>query len=309
MPLLRWDTSTAQYLDLRTGLPIAPTDPTYRPGFGTPVFQEDFTGDLSKWNVRNNFLTIDTARAMTSNATIESGQLHLKGTWLTTPEAAGPQGTITHYTGYVDTRNLSDAANPTPKHFSQQYGRWEIRCKVPTGANTRGALAAFWLRCDSTPGEIDIMESWGGGGTMAADWTNYIKDSAVTTFHSSTSSATVNGKPYKKTMWRHWQSGVPKPLWDGFHVYAFEYMPTYIATYVDGIQVMKVTPSSTDPMNGGTLAWLWDSDFFGSPMHIRTNLHVGPSPDYWGLPDPNNRQWTVDPLDFAIDYIYAYAPE
>lgn len=310
MPLFRWD--GAQYLNLRTGEPLSPSDPKYRTGFGLPVFEDDFTGDLSKWNVRNNFTTIDTARAMSSNATIEGGQLHLKGTWLAgAPVASGsaPQGYFTHETGYVDTRNLTDAANPVPKHFSQQYGRWEIRCKLPTGANTRGALAAFWLRCDSTPGEIDIMEAWGGGGTMAADWTNYIKDSAVTTFHSSTTSGTVNGKPYKKTMWRHWQHGVPKPLWDGYHVFAFEYMPDYIATYVDGIQVMRVTPASIDPMNGGTLAWLWDPDFFGSPMHIRTNLHVGPSAAYWGVPDPNNRQWTVDPLDFAIDYIYAYAPE
>lgn len=284
------------------------SDPAELPYWGLPVWRDEFTAGLAKWNVRNNFTTIDTARAMTPNVTVESGVAHLKGIWLTTPEAAGPQGIITHTTGYIDTRNLTDTANPTPKHFSQQYGRWEIRCKVPTGANTRGALAAFWLRCDSHPGEIDIMEAWGGGGTMAADWTTYVKDTAWTTFHSSTSSATVNGKPYTKTFWRHYQHGVPKPMWDAMHTYAFERTPTYMKMFVDDIQVFHITPTTADPQNSGqTLAWLWDSDFFGSPLHMRLNLHVGPSPTYWGIPDVNNRSTTVDPLDFEIEYVRVYA--
>jgi hypothetical protein len=78
-------------------------------------------------------------------------------------------------------------------------------------------------------------------------------------------------------------------------------------TIVDGVTVMNVTSASTDPINGGTLAWLWDTDFFGSPLHIRMNLHVGPSPDYWGLPDPNNRQFTMEPFDYQIEYVRAWA--
>lgn len=287
-------------------------DPAILPYWGEPVFRDEFTGttiDGDKWNVRNNFSTIDTARAMSSNVTVDgSGVAHLKGTWLANaPVTGGPQGFYTHNTGYIDTRNLTDTANPNPNHFSQQYGRWEIRCQVPTGDNTRGALAAFWLRCDSTPGEIDIMEAWGGGGPMAADWTTYTKDSSTTTIHSSTSSATVNGKPYRKTFWRHWQAGVPRTAPDGMHTYAYEFTPTYMKMFVDDILVCNVTPSSTDPANGGTLAWLWDADFFGSPKHIRINLHIGPSAQYWGLPDPDNRSWTVDPLDFKIEYVRAYA--
>src|SRR5690606_20880186 len=135
---------------------------------------EDYFTDLSQWNVRNNFTTIDTARGMTDNAVVESDGLHLLGTWLDdAPVSGGPQGFFTHDTGYIDQRNLTDAANPTPIHYSQQYGRWEIRCQTPTGPNTRGALAAFWLRCDNTLGEIDIMEAWGGGGTMVSDWTTW----------------------------------------------------------------------------------------------------------------------------------------
>lgn len=299
-----------------------PVDPAYNAAWGgLPVWRDEFDGDLSKWNVRNNFSTIDAARAMTKNVTVADGVAHLKGTWLTTPVSGGPQGQYTHDTGYMDTRNLSDTANPTPKHFSQQYGRWEIRCKLPTGANTRGALAAFWLRCDNNSGEIDIMEAWGGGGTMAADWTTYLKDSAVTTIHSSTTSGTVNGKLYRKTFWRMHEHGAPRPINDDFHTFAFERTPDYIAVSVDGDELFRVTPQSPDPVNPatkvdangvkvnptGTMAWLWDSDFWGSPLHMRINLHVGPSASYWGLPDPNNRQWTVDPLDYQIDYVRVYA--
>lgn len=310
MFLLPYRASTDGYW-VRSGRPsLNPSpDPAWLPGWGVPVWRDEFTAGLSKWNVRNNFITFDTARAMSSKVAIVDEQLRLRANWLTTPEATGPQGIITHETGYIDTRNLTDSANPNPKRFSQQYGRWEVRCKTPSGPNTRGSLAAFWLRCDNHPGEIDIMEAWGGGGTMAADWTTYIKDSAVTTFHSSTTSGTVNGKPYTKTLFRHWQAGVSRTAWSQFHTYAFEYMPTYIALFVDNIQVMRVTPTSPDPQNSGkTLAWLWDSDFFGSPFHIRLNLHVGPSASFWGLPDPNNRSWTSDPMDFLVDYVRVYAP-
>lgn len=281
-----------------------PVDP-----WGEPTFFDDFSDGLAQWNVRNNFLTFDTARAMASNVVYDDGALHLLGRWLLTPESAGPQGIITHTTGYIDQRLLVDAANPDPVHYSQQWGRWEIRCKPPTGPNTRGALAAFWLRTDSgsgRQGEIDVMESWGYGGTMASAYTNYLKDSAVTTFHSNTNSTSTNGKPYKKTFWRHWQHGGPVPVWDTMHTYSFEYMPDYCSLTVDGVTIFNVTPASTDPANGGTLAWLWDSDFFGNPLHMRLNLHVGPSADYWGLPDPDNRALTSDPLDFGIEYIKAW---
>lgn len=306
MPAYKWDAGASGYRDLQTG-DLVVTDP-----WGTPTF-EDYFEDLSQWNVRNNFSTIDTARAMTGNAVAGPDGLHLLGTWLPdAPVSGGPQGFYTHNTGYIDQRALVDAANPDPVHYSQQYGRWEIKCKTPTGPNTRGALAAFWLRTDSGSdrlGEIDIMEAWGGGGTMASDWTNWVKDSAYTTFHSNTLSEATNGKPYKKVQWRHWQHGGPVPAWEDWVVYAFEYMPDYCATYANGVELMRVTPSSTDPTNGGTLAWLWDPDFFGNPFHMRINLHVGPSPSYWGLPDPENREWTVDPLDYHIEYVKAWRYE
>lgn len=280
-------------------------DDAVLPEWGAPVFREEFDGDLSKWNVRNNFTTIDTAKAMAANATVEDGNLHLKGTWLSAPQTGGPRGFFTHNTGYIDTRKIA----ATDKHFSQEYGRWEIRCKVPTGENTRGALAAFWLRNDDKTGEIDIMEAWGFGGVANTTYDKYIKNTAVTTFHSNTmgSGSSTNGKPYIKTFWRHFEQGIPRNTPEGFHTYAFEYMPDYIAMFVDGKQVFRVTPSTPDPQAPSrTLAWLWDADFFGGPKHMRINLHVGPSEKYWGLPDPNKRELTQNPLDYEIEYVRVY---
>lgn len=283
----------------------------YVPGFSTPIFYDDFTradANLNKWNVRHEFVTVDMAKGMRENVKIENGALHLLGTWLPEPVSGGPRGKYTHKTGYIDTRNLKDTYNPMPKHFSVQYGRWEIECFLPTAGNTRGLLSAFWLRCDNHMGEIDWLEAWGGGGPMSPVWTTYTKDTGTTTIHSSTTKSTINGKPYRKMFWRLHEHGAPRPLNAGFHKFAFERTPDYMAIYVDGKQLTRVTPESPDPVNkvgstvnpSGTLAWMWDPDFFGSPLHMRLNMHIGASADYWGDPDPANREWTKDPMDYAI---------
>lgn len=283
-----------------------PADPAELPFWGAPVWRDEFDGDLSKWNVRDNWTTFDQARAMAANASIVDGILHIRGDWYREPLNAGPQGRLTHTTGYLDTRNWAKG----DKHFSQQYGRWEIRAKMPAGVNTLGALSAFWLRADKHPGEIDIVERWGYGGTMPANYNTYVKGTGWTTFHSNTDgsgSKPVNGKAYMKTFWRHYQHGIPKDAADEWHTYAFEYTPDYIATFVDGKQIMRVTPQTIDPeVKTRTLSWLWDQDFFGSPFHMRLNLHVGPSAASWGLPDPDRRDLT-QPLDFQVDYVRVYA--
>ncbi len=49
--------------------------------------------------------------------------------------------------------------------FSQTYGRYEMRAKLPTG---KGLWPAFWMLPEqdrygawAASGEIDIMEAWG----------------------------------------------------------------------------------------------------------------------------------------------------
>lgn len=277
------------------------TAPGTLPGWGAPVWRDEFDGGLEKWNVRTQAtfgLGIDAGIPEAANNTVAGGLLHIKGQWL--PDAPRPRPAsatgvtiLTHTTGYLDQRALRAG----DKTYSQTYGRWEIRTKTPTGPNTRGSLAAFWLRPNDRPGEIDIMEAWGYGGVMAADHTKYLQGTAVTTIHTKT-----DGSGTKK-FWRHKEHGGPAEVWRDFHTYAFEYTPTYAATFVDGVQIMRVTPAS----DGGT--FLWDQRYFGSPMHVRLNMHIGPSSAYWGLPQADQRQLT-GALDFQVDYvrIYPYKP-
>lgn len=276
-------------------------------GWGSPTWRDEFTYrdsttgqpaiDPSKWNVRGRSdlgLLPDAAVPTVGQVSVDSsGIAHLKADWLTSPviRPAGQAGPteLWHKTGYMDQRSLGSG----DMAYSQRWGRWEIRAKVPTGPDTYGALAAFWLR-NSNSGEIDIMEAWGYNDVAAPGGQRI--DTATTTIHTKTS-----GSGNEKYYWTHDDFGAPTPVWNAFHVYAFELTPTYAAMYVDNVRVAYATPQSHPN--------LWNTSYFGSPLHVRLNLHVGPSAKYWGIPDPNHKDWTK-PLDFQVDYlrIWNYTP-
>lgn len=268
----------------------AQLDPAVLPYWGAPVWRDEFDGaaiDPKKWNVRERAdlgLTIDAAIPNKANVTVKDGIAHLKGTWLPdapklrTPSATGV-AILTHNTGYMDHRALK----PGNVSYGQRYGRWEIRAKVPTGPNTLGALAAFWLR-NGKSGEVDIMESWGYGAKPATGQAPV--DGSRLTVHSTTA-----GGGLKK----FWNAPKSEPVWEDFHTWALEWTPEYFRAYIDGERFVNETPASTP--------WLWDTRYFSGPNHVRLNLHVGPDPKYWGLPDPKNKKLTQDPLDFQVDYV------
>jgi beta-glucanase (GH16 family) len=229
---------------------------------------------------------MDAAIPDAGQVSVNSGILHLKGEWLpnvqTRTTSATGVNVLTHKTGYLDQRKIQS----TNVSRGQRWGRWEIRAKTPTGANTMGALAAFWLR-NANSGEIDIMEAWGYGTAMPTAG-KVMQDNAATTIHTKTDGTGV------KRLWRHKELGSTSAPHDGFHVYAFELMPTYAAMYVDGKRIMRTTPAEYPD--------LWNTTYFGTPLHMRLNLHVGPDPRYWGIPDPLKR-WLTGPLDYQVDYV------
>lgn len=269
-----------------------PVDAAVLPYWGAPVWRDEFDGDLSKWNVRSRAdlgLTIDAAIPDPAMVSIDKGILHIRAEWLPTPQTRTKSATgvtiLTHRTGYLDTRVLK----PGNVEFAIPYGRWEARIKTPTGPNTLGALAAFWLRSIRT-GETDIIEAWGYSGAMQRDFVRLVQDAAANTVHTNTSGSGTKVINYL---------GVRNP-WEDFHVYAWEHTPTHAAMFVDGREVFRVTPEA----DGGT--GLWNPKYYGAPQHMRLNLHVGPNPSYWGLPDPNRREMT-GPLDMQVDYVRVYA--
>ncbi|MDR6907453.1 beta-glucanase (GH16 family) [Agromyces sp. 3263] len=264
------------------------------PYWGAPVWRDEFDGtvvDPAKWYVRDSdeFGSIpDKGVIERTMCTVSGGVLHMRSQWL-----AAPVGDRYVTSAYMD------QGNGKPDIYSQRFGRWEIRAKMPTGKYTLGTLAGFWLRNDNS-GEIDIVEAWGFGETPLAS-SSQKNGTSTTTFHSHTGTVPA-GQVYQKAAWTLEDSLRAKGVtvskaYEDFHTWAFEYTPTYAATFLDGYEVYRITPA--------THPWVWGAQF-QTPLHVRLSLHMGPSATYYGYPDPNNKQLTQN-VDFQVAHVRIWA--
>ncbi len=241
------------------------------------VWSDEFKGkkgslpDAKKWTYDiggsgwgNHELEYYTNRA--ENARIEHGKLVITARAET---YRGPDGKAFNYTSTrLKTQGL----------FSQAYGRFEARIKLPAG---QGIWPAFWMLGDNTAtdgwpkcGEIDIMENIGKepgtnhGSLHGPSSTNSTSD--------LTKAITVpNGKR----------------LSDDFHLYAVEWEPGIVRFYLDSN--LYATFTSAQWPAGGT--WVFDHPFF-----IILNVAVGGD---W--PGPPNAT-TVFPQTMLVDYVRVY---
>jgi beta-glucanase (GH16 family) len=175
------------------------------------------------------------------------------------------------------TRNYTSARLKTQGKFSQAYGRFEARIKIPRG---QGIWPAFWMLGDDIEkpgwpacGEIDIMENIG-------------KEPALVhgTIHGpGYSGANGIGTPY----------ALPgdQRFADDFHIFAVEWEPNTIRFYVDDHLYATRTPAD---LPKGT-KWVYDHRFF-----LLLNVTVGGG---WpGDPDAS----TVFPQTMLVDYVRVY---
>ncbi|MBX2881690.1 MAG: glycoside hydrolase family 16 protein [Granulosicoccus sp.] len=159
----------------------------------------------------------------------------------------------------------------TEKGFSQKYGRFEVRAKVPEG---RGLWSAFWLlpSFDRWPDgvailpEIDVMEHLG-----------HEANTFHTTLHTN-QTGELTSHPYDHTL--------PIRLTENFHVYTVVWTEDTVSWYLDGQwKVSHPTPED-----------------FTRPVHFLLNMAVGGG---WpGSPDAT----TQFPASYQIDYVRAYTP-
>ena len=226
------------------------------------VFNEDFNAiDRTKWNVRNNSWANNEESIVTSrsaNVFVSNGALTLRAI----KETYTVGSTTRQYTsGYLDTIGRG----------SWQYGRFEMRAKLPTA---QGMWPAFWLRDNTNAGELDIMEAVGGMPTKT-----------VQTVHQSTNGGM--GKAGHEDV-------LPSGTTATWHTYAVERQPGWMKWYVDDRLVFYKTQSQ--------LTWL--DPTFCEPMNIRLNLQVGGSmPAWYGLPVSGA---PLGASDFVIDYVRVY---
>ena len=241
------------------------------------IWSDEFNGtngsqpDPSKWTYDiggsgwgNHELEYYTNRR--ENARIENGNLVI--TARQEPHKA-PNGAEFDYTS---------ARLKTQGLFSQAYGRFEARIKLPAG---QGLWPAFWMLGDNFGsagwpkcGEIDIMENIGKepginhGSVHGPSSTNATSDLTATI-----------SLPAGQT------------LSNDFHVYAVEWEPDTIRFYLDANLYVAFSAAQWPP--GGT--WVFDHRFF-----LILNVAIGG--DWPGSPDDS----TEFPQTMLVDYVRVY---
>ncbi|WP_052188357.1 family 16 glycosylhydrolase [Cellulophaga sp. Hel_I_12] len=165
----------------------------------------------------------------------------------------------------------------TKNKFSQTYGRFEARIRVPYG---QGIWPAFWMlgvpedQDEIWPniGEIDIMEIRGQEPTKL-----------IGSLHGpGYSGGEAISKEYVLQNDR---------LDTGFHIYGIEWGPDYVNHYIDDVLYNQTTP---DDLPEGS-EWVFDNDFY-----ILINVAVGGT--FVGAPNAE----TVFPQTMLVDYVRAY---
>jgi beta-glucanase (GH16 family) len=245
----------ARYVEESTKSPVEISLPT-PPGFSRTTFFDDFSGGLSKWNVRhghaaNNELSVSTNRACNVGISAE-GTLHITGIREDYPAGAS---TRTFTSGYLDTIGK----------FSQLGGRWEIYCALP---GARGVWPAFWLRPDDengtrVPGEIDIFEAIGG------------RPNVVQTVHQNTAGSPGDKLGYDWAPPKGWK-------YTDFHLYALEWdaVAGTMSWHVDDNVTRTCTIRDTSQPSGQPATWL-NGPNFRTPANMRLNLQIGGSMPTW----------------------------
>ena len=166
----------------------------------------------------------------------------------------------------------------TQGKFSQAYGRFEARIKIPYG---QGLWPAFWMLGEDiakvgwpTSGEIDIMENIG---------------KEPFTVHG-----TIHGPGYSGAGGIGASHTLPlkQRFADDFHSFAVEWEPGTIRFYVDN----EIYETRTRADLPASTKWVFDHPFF-----ILLNVAVGG--DWPGNPDTT----TVFPQFMRIDYLRVYS--
>lgn len=161
---------------------------------------------------------------------------------------------------------------------SWTYGYFEARLKLPKG---KGTWPAFWMMPKNftawpKDGEIDIMEHVGYHE-------NYVSSSIHCT-------AYVHSNGTQKTKER-----LLKGATDEFHVYALEWTPEYIRSYVDGEQLFYYNPEDYPK---GRNADTWP---FNDPFYLKLNLAWGGN---WG--GAMGIDESCLPAVYEIDYVRVF---
>ena len=225
-----------------------------RPGWKL-TFQDEFNGmvlDLAKWTPadpwgreRNRELQAYVKDAFE----VRDGVLHIKAE---RREAIYDNKPRTYTSGMMSTHD----------RFTQEFGRFEIRCRVPGG---KGLWPAFWLLPEPLgwPPEIDVLEILG-----------HQPNKVYLTHHFR------NEQRQHKS---HGGSWIGPDFSADFHEFAVEWSPTAIVWFVDGVERFRSEDSVPH-----------------AKMYLLVNLAIGG--DWPGPPDDKTRFPATFDVDYVRVY-------
>lgn len=187
-------------------------------------------------------------------------------------EVAG--GTLTITAQKIDGKVRSVRMN-TSKSWT--YGYFEARLKLPKG---KGTWPAFWMMPKNFTtwpgdGEIDIMEHVG-----------YHQDYVSSSIHCLAYYHSIGTQKTREIYL--------KGATDEFHVYALEWTPEYIRSYVDGEQLFYYKPEDHGARN-------YDTWPFDNPFYLKLNLAWGGN---WG--GAMGIDESCLPATYEIDYVRVF---
>jgi beta-glucanase (GH16 family) len=230
-----------------------------------------------KWNYEHGFVRNKEAQYYTKtrkeNAFVHHGYLEIKAIKEQIPNEFY-QKESSNWKKSDSLTNFTSASITTRDIASWQYGRVEVRAKLPKGLGVWPAIWMLgtdkkvgWPKC----GEIDIME-----------YVGFMPDKIHATTHYA-----------KNEKGEHTQSGgtitIPTKD-DNFHIYAVEWTKETISFYYDDQNYYQFEIKEAE-ING--------KQPFNKPFYLILNLALGGS--WGGKIDENNL-----PQSFLIDYVRVY---
>jgi beta-glucanase (GH16 family) len=259
-----------------TGPVASPTVQSIAPP-GKLIWADEFEGeagakpDPSRWRRETGGGGWGNGELQFYTNSANNASLDGNGNLAITARRGSPEGASCHY----GTCLYTSARLVSADRFSQAYGRFEARLKVPKG---KGFWPAFWMLgenfyTDGWPvsGEIDVVENVGHEPDVV---TGSLHGPGYSGVRSVTGSYRLPGG---------------QELGDAFHVFTTDWTPDSVTWYVDGVQFLQKTRADIP----GT--WVFDHQFF-----LLLNLAVG---GHWpGPPDQDSRF----PQSFLVDYVRVY---
>lgn len=238
-------------------------------------FDKNGKPDTANWNYEQGFARNHELQwYQPENAVCKDGLLVIEARRETT-ENPGYDSTGKDWRQNRQYAEYSSSCLITRGKHEWQYGRFELRAKIPTDS---GMWPAWWTLGVKEPwpanGEIDIME--------------YYRDTIL----ANLAFLGADGK----TEWydsKHGLQTFGENFANEFHVWKMDWTEAYIALYVDDILLNKVELNRTTNKNGSGF------NPFQQPHYMLLNLAIG------GMNggDPTG---TLFPQQFEVDYVRVY---